>query len=70
MEKLQPVHVEIDPDILSATFEAMRDLKTYYERDAASLARLGGEKAAGLANERLDSAAVAAGLCNFYGALL
>ena len=62
------VSIHIEPDILLATTEALRDLKTYYEADAAALARLNTDEARSLAQERLEQAAVVTGLYDFFGA--
>lgn len=62
------VSIQIDPAILAATTEALRDLKTYYEADAAALARLNTTEAHNLAQERLEQAEVATGLYDFFGA--
>ena len=59
----------IPTEVLSATVEAMRDLKAYYESDACALAHLEGKEAQELAQERLESAGVAGGLYDFYGSL-
>lgn len=61
--------IEIDIDMLSATVEATRDLRAYYEADAAALARLDSQEAKELAQERLGQAQVAAGLFSFYAGL-
>lgn len=63
------VKYPIPQEILSATIEAMRDLKAYYEGDACAVARVDSEQARELAQERLESAEVATGLYDFYGAL-
>ena len=59
----------IPADILTATIEAMRDLKARYEADACALARLSGPQARELAQERVEEAAATAGLYDFYGSL-
>ena len=59
----------IRAEMLSATVEAMRDLKGYYEADAAALARLDCLEARELAQERLESVAVASGLYEYFGSL-
>ena len=66
--KLEDVRYSIPTDILTATIEAMRDLKAYYENDACALARINGKQASELAQARLESAEVATGLYGFYGA--
>ena len=67
--KLEDVRYSIPTDILTATIEAMRDLKAYYENDACALARINGKQASELAQARLESAEVATGLYGSYGAL-
>lgn len=67
--KLEHVKYPIPADILTATIEAMRDLKAYYAGDACALARLDGTQAQELAQERLESAEIATGLYDFYGGL-
>ena len=59
----------IPADILTATIEAMRNLKARYEADACALAWLDGPQARELAQVRVEEAAVAAGLYDFYGSL-
>ena len=56
----------IPQDVLTATIEAMRDLKGYYESDACSLAKMPSKEAQELAQERLESAGAASGLYAFY----
>ena len=56
--KLEDVRYSIPTDILTATIEAMRDLKAYYENDACALARINGKQASELAQARLESAEV------------
>lgn len=60
--------IEIQHEMLSATVEAMRDLQERYEAEACALARLPSEDAQELAQERLESAKVAAGLFSFFAA--
>lgn len=67
--KLEHVKYPIPADILTATIEAMRDLKVRYESDACALAGLKSQQAHELVQERLESAQVATGLYDFYGAL-
>ena len=50
--KLEDVRYSIPTDILTATIEAMRDLKAYYENDACALARINCKQASGLAQAR------------------
>lgn len=66
---LPPLKFEIEPDMLSATIEAMRDLEAYYQADACALARLDSKEAKELAQSRLESANVATGLFDFYSDL-
>lgn len=63
------IKCSIPQEILSATVEAMRDLKAYYEGDACAVTRVDSQQARELAQERLESAAVATGLYDFYGSL-
>lgn len=64
---MKPLYIEIEQEMLSAAIEAMRDLKAYYEADAAALARLDSPEGRALAQERLESAAVASGLYDYFG---
>lgn len=59
----------IPQDILTAAIEGMRDLKAYYEADACALARMGGDRAEKLAQERLAAAETAGALYDFFGSL-
>ena len=60
---------EIDIELLSDAVEAMRDLEAYYEADACALARLDSQEAKELAQERLESAGVAARLFEYFAKL-
>ena len=66
---MKPLYIEIEQEMLSAAIEAMRDLKAYYEADAAALARLDSPEGRELAQERLESAAAASGLYDYFGSL-
>ena len=61
--------IEIEQEMLTATIEAMRELQMRYETEAWSLARLPSVQAQNLAQERLESAEVAAGLFSFFASL-
>ncbi len=63
------VKYPIPAEILTATIEAMRDLKARYEADACALARMDSPQARELAQERVEEAEVATGLYDFYGGL-
>ena len=58
--------INVTPDVLQATIEAMHDLQARYEAEAVALAQLGSPEAKELAQERLESANVARGLSDFY----
>ena len=58
--------IDVIPEILQATIEAMHDLQARYEAEAAALARLDSREAKELAQERLEAANVARGLSDFY----
>ena len=58
--------IEVTPDVLQATIEAMHDLQMRYEAEAAALAQLNSPEAKELAQERLEAANVARGLSDFY----
>ena len=60
--------IKIDQDLLQEAVEAMRDLKAYYEADAAALAKLDSIQARHLAQERLERAEAADRLYEFFGA--
>lgn len=68
---MAPIEIRcpIPPDILTATIEAMRDLKARYEADASALARIDSLQASKLAQERIEEAAVATALYDYYGSL-
>lgn len=66
---MNDVKYPIPQEILSATIEAMRDLKAYYEGDTCAVSRVDSQQARELAQKRLESAEVATGLYDFYGAL-
>ena len=60
------MRIDINPEVLQATIEAMHDLQARYEAEAVALAQLDSRVAKELAQERLESANVARGLSDFY----
>jgi hypothetical protein len=60
------MNIEIDPTTLTATIEALRDLKAYYEADAAALARVNSSPANRLAEVRIEQADTVSELLDFY----
>lgn len=58
--------IDVTPEVLQATVEAMHELQMRYEAEAAALARLDTTEANELAQERLEAANVARGLSDFY----
>lgn len=66
MKLLKTPRYPIPADILSATIEAMRELESRYQAEAAALARLDSQEAKELAQERVEDANVATGLFDFY----
>ena len=67
-EQPKGLYIKMNPELLSASVEAMRDLQARYEADAAALATIEGVGVK-LAQERLESAQMAQGLFNFFSAL-
>jgi len=67
--KLEEVRYPIPAETLTATIEAMRDLKARYEADACALARMDSPQAQALAQERVEDAETATRLYDFYGGL-
>ncbi len=63
---MENVKYLIPGNILAATIDAMRELESRYQAEAAALARLDSPEARKLAQERVKSANVATGLFNFF----
>jgi hypothetical protein len=60
------MNIEIDQETLTATIEALRDLKAYYESEAAALARVNSSPANRLAETRIEQADTVSELLDFY----
>ena len=60
------MNIEVTPEILQATVEAMGELQRRYEAEAAALAQLGSPEGRELAQERLEAASAAGELLLFY----
>lgn len=62
----RPKSYQISAEMLTATIEALLDLKRRYGADACALARTGGALAEGLAEERLQQHTETERLVDFY----